>query len=346
VFALKRTKQCGYQIKKRENISISRQFLEQLYFAICDFIPPRAYYFYGLYRPSNRKKATSYIHHHEIIEILPFLNRNNKSYLLDDKRMFFVNCVKHGLPTIPIIAEFENGRMKTPNSPNDLKLPQEDLLAKPAYGVCGQGVKSWAYHDSGSYCSDDGSWITGSELLNQLKKLSQENPYILQKRLFNHPDLYGLSNGGLCTIRVVTCREPNGSTEHLGSLLRMPTGIHITDNFASGGIASPLGSTDGKLGTAISKDLNAVRIEKHPDTGTKIVGVKIPYWKEAIALCIKAHGAFPKFASLGWDVAVTKKGPILVETNPTWCVELMQRTQNKPLGDTRFAEILLRHLYK
>lgn len=56
--------------------------------------------------------------------------------------------------------------------------------------------------------------------------------------------------------------------------------------------------------------------ERHPVTGTEITGFQIPLFDQALELCrtasrrVEAHLKY-----IGWDVAITPDGPVLVEGN-------------------------------
>lgn len=100
--------------------------------------------------------------------------------------------------------------------------------------------------------------------------------------------------------------------------LRMPAGKVVVDNFAAGGLASPINARTGELGTAVYKDPRLPSTDMHPDSGHRITGQTLPFWKESLALCQKAHEMFREIATVGWDVAVTDEGPKLLEANPVW----------------------------
>ena len=344
ILAGKMTRQHGANVKQKTGIGLGRQYIAQIRLALRHGIAPRAYYFYGLYQEENRKQAPLFIQDHEIGLLLRVLNGTADYTLFDDKRRFFAECERHGLPTIPVIADFEKGSGKYVRSGTDRHLPRTDLFAKPALGKCGTGVKAYTYERPGLYRSEEGRQRTEEELLSDLAECSQKTPYILQERYVNHPVISELSPRALCTSRIVTCRLPDGSCEDIIAIFKMSLGDCCTDNFSTGGIAISLDKSSGLLGSGISKGLDADRVDIHPDSGRRISGFQIPHWQQVIQLCLKAHAAFSDYAFVGWDVAVTSDGPVLVEGNLNWGVESMQRAHYGPLGETRLVDSLLLHI--
>jgi Sugar-transfer associated ATP-grasp len=82
------------------------------------------------------------------------------------------------------------------------------------------------------------------------------------------------------------------------------------------------------------------RVECHPDTGLSCVGITVPFWHESIELVRRAHAAaFRQFPFLGWDVALTKDGPILLETNWGWSA-IFHQMLDGPLGHTAFSRLV------
>ena len=65
-------------------------------------------------------------------------------------------------------------------------------------------------------------------------------------------------------------------------------------------------------------------------------------WPEILELVLAAHRHFGK-ALVGWDVAVTPDGPVLVEGNSHPTLDT-QRPHRTPLGLTRFGEVVAHHL--
>lgn len=53
----------------------------------------------------------------------------------------------------------------------------------------------------------------------------------------------------------------------------------------------------------------------HPDTGTVIKGMKLPFIPEAREMVKKAALLVPEVRYIGWDVAITQDGPVLIEGN-------------------------------
>lgn len=64
---------------------------------------------------------------------------------------------------------------------------------------------------------------------------------------------------------------------------------------------------------ALDKDGNIY--EKHSLTGINIIGFKVPLWKEVLNLVKQVSKELPQIGIMGWDVAITNKGPLLIEGN-------------------------------
>jgi len=60
------------------------------------------------------------------------------------------------------------------------------------------------------------------------------------------------------------------------------------------------------------------KVEKHPISNTVFEDCQLPYWNEVKDLVEKAHKQFYYVQSIGWDVAITPNGPILIEGNDNW----------------------------
>ena len=63
-------------------------------------------------------------------------------------------------------------------------------------------------------------------------------------------------------------------------------------------------------------DMSGTRYQGHPDTGVRFEGHAVPFYEEAVALCRRAHLALvPDLFLIGWDVAITPRGPLILEPN-------------------------------
>jgi Sugar-transfer associated ATP-grasp len=110
----------------------------------------------------------------------------------------------------------------------------------------------------------------------------------------------------------------------------------VADNFAVGGIACSVSLEGGVLGIGVFKSsVNRDRsVRTHPDSGAAIEGQSLPHWPAVKELAVAAHTAFPRMPSVGWDIAITDDGPVLLEGSGVWCVDLAQMSHRLPLGKT------------
>lgn len=265
------------------------------------------------------------------------LHSRRQASILADKRLFASWCEERGIASAEIIMEFESGRILRSNLNEQLE-PECDLFAKWAFGYGGAGTQRWTRSGEHWLDPEQRAWDF-NDIVESLVERSKDGMVVLQPCLANHPALHDLSPNALSTIRIMTTRRPREGPRFLAGVLRMETGKSSADNFAQGGIASAVDYETGVLDVAISNDKQNCTYEHevHPDTGARITGRQVPFWREAINMAVDAHSRLGDIPCVGWDVAVLQSGPALVEGNWAPCIKFLQVTTRTPVLMTEFA---------
>lgn len=162
---------------------------------------------------------------------------------------------------------------------------------------------------------------------------------LVQPLVAQHDTLKSLHPASLNTVRIDTLLD-NGQCFHNASVLKMGLGGVIVDNSRVGSLVCGIDMKTGRLfQTARRKAIfSQGEYEYHPDTGIAFASVTIPFWKEVIDLTSRAAQLLPQLRTLGWDVAITPTGPVLLEANAKWNVNLMQDGWGG-LGTTRIGRL-------
>jgi hypothetical protein len=322
------------------------QLLDQLRCYFRHGILPRWYYIFSLYEAEPRSKARCFLNRFETkLATFRLLNWPGSSPL-NDKGEFAAHCAAYEIPTVAPIAAAEGGTIRWIGQ-EDGPLPSRDLFAKPINARGGKGAERWDFAGGGRFRNMDGNIVDGAALLERIRSESGSVERLIQPRVVNHPQIADLSNGALCTARVMTCLNEQGEGEVVASVFRMAIGRNVTvDNIHAGGIAAEVGLEDGVLGPAsnLGEDAQLGWLDRHPDTGAAITGRALPLWAETRELAVRAHGAFTDRTVIGWDIAITAEGPILIEGNGGPDVDLLQRPMRRGLGCGRLGELMAYHL--
>ena len=135
---------------------------------------------------------------------------------------------------------------------------------------------------------------------------------VLEELLVQHPEMARMCPTSVNTVRVATLL---GDKQEgiVYAFLRIGNG-KVMDNVDQGGMAARVDLETGTLKTVAADKAGNV-FEKHPMTGTPIIGFQIPYWDEVKALCLKAMRKVPEMRYVAWDVAITEDGPKFIEGN-------------------------------
>ena len=346
-FMIRFTRLNGRIVAERHGRPVPMQLFDQVRFYFRHGILPRWYYIFSLYEKGPPQRAGDFLNRFETkLALFRLLNWPGSSPL-NDKAAFAVHCRKNGIDAVPIVLIASEGRVDWFGGAGEL--PERDLFLKPVTARGGKGAERWDHVGKGQYRATTGEVIDGATLLDRLTAESTETPRLAQPRMVNHCDIADLSNGALCTARIMTCLNEKGRSEVVAAVFRMAIGKNVVvDNIHAGGIAAEVGLKTGVLGPAsnLGDDASLGWLDRHPDTGAAIAGRKLPLWREACALATQAHRAFSDRTVIGWDVAITADGPMLVEGNSGPDVDLLQRPMRRGLAGGRLGELMAFHLIK
>lgn len=175
------------------------------------------------------------------------------------------------------------------------------FILKPLNSWSGHGVaihKSSEIADYSDYFSS--LFSTGNE------------KYIAEEIITSVEDISKLHPSSLNTLRVPTIRFAD-STEIWHPFFRVGQNGNVIDNADAGGIFCLVDINTGILFTATDEYGKSYIL--HPNTQQQLIGYKIPRWEEAKALAIELSNQVPDCKYVGWDLALTDNGWIMIEGN-------------------------------
>jgi len=241
-----------------------------------------------------------------MFEYQKIMNPDSVRGLLEDKLSFHDRYGKYthrGFASLSQIKE-------------DPGLAQE-LIDKPA----GKLVLKGSLGQAGKEISVLDSKELSPEKLGE--KMKAGNFDLVEEFIVQHPDMKKLSDSGINTARLIT-QVNEGTVEIVAARLRITIDSFV-DNLAAGNAAAPVDPLSGKVnGPAVFSDITKSDITVHPLTGVQILDFQIPFWEEALTMVKEAALVVPGNRSVGWDVAFTSRGPLLIEGNHNWCKILWQ----------------------
>ncbi len=143
--------------------------------------------------------------------------------------------------------------------------------------------------------------------------LMPKGPFLLEQKVSNHHKIKHIYPNALNTIRIPTVRTGKG-TEIFACGIRFGRGGNVVDNVGSGGIVAVIDNDSGIVETP-GFDKKGNKHLVHPDTDELIIGFKVPMWESAKKLAKELSEVVPSNRYVGWDLALTENGWIMLEGN-------------------------------
>lgn len=278
------------------------------------------------------------------------LNDVNWKLVLDNKWFFHLHYSKFGIPLPKTYGVYQPGGGlsfdgKPLGNPEQLRLLLDQvratsLVIKPVGGIMGRGLlilTELRYERGGiTAVTNDGHVLSFDDIAlrvdtppnvgYQMRDYTLDLPgYLIQAKLQQHEFLNNIAPYTLNTIRVVTFVDRGNKAHVQCTALRVGRRGHAGDNWDQGGVSIALDRSTGMLGQGVLKPKYGGQwVKAHPDSGVVFQGLQMPQWDQILELSLRAARVSPNLRSVGWDVALTPDGPVIIEGNPDWGLLLVQ----------------------
>ena len=342
----------GRQVKNLTGKSRATQFREMTSLWFVQMVDPPTYYSQELFRPERLANTSQFLTRFETKNgILKSLNDFRLSPLagceMHDKALFAKCCAAQRIPHADTLAVVGKNEVRWNIDSKEISF---DVFCKRQKGKGAIGAEAFRFVAPDSFRDAMGTLYSLQQVVSHLRKSSGGKNMLVQRWLSNHDSIKDLAHDSLITFRVITCMNERDEVEVTDAMLRILVDLEptwrpavIDDEFAT-----PIELTTGKLGLLTGDDMRTCckRYKIQPVTNAKVAGRVVEHWPAIAAMATRCHAAFSHRLMIGWDIALTPNGPIVLEGNTKFDVMFLQRVQDKPAGNTRLGELLEFHLQK
>ncbi|MFO7952528.1 MAG: sugar-transfer associated ATP-grasp domain-containing protein [Bacillota bacterium] len=150
--------------------------------------------------------------------------------------------------------------------------------------------------------------------------------YVIEEKIEQDPFLSQINPSSVNTCRILTLALPDNTVAVLCAAFRFGRAGSPVDSWSQGGIAFSVDVSTGMLKKgAFHPDWGSTDlVTNHPDSNIKLTGTIVPHWEEIKDLVRKAASVTPGIKSIGWDVTISRKRPVLIEGNSYWSPLIFQ----------------------
>jgi hypothetical protein len=253
----------------------------------------------------------------------------------------------------PLVGHTMDGRPL--RSPADLRdwLPsvaKDGFVFKAIEGVRGHSILVFdgpARHDPNRFATLAGQLYDADQLVafaEDTAELKRHRPganrraFLIEERIRPHPKLAEFIGPTLCSVRLQTIIAVDGKPKIIAAVFKLqpePVGV---DHLIYGAVGCWVDLESGALLGGRTRD-SLEDSELIPGTEKSFIGFQLPDWEKAKELALRAAEAFPWARSIGWDVAMSERGPVLIEGNEEWSPSLIQMPAPHGLMTGEFAEL-------
>lgn len=289
---ISQTKEVSENIKEKKGKSKISTFFDILHCSIKYKTSPHNYEVMG-FADLNDKQRKTFFTYADSVKMMEKYNSKKHEAIFYNKFIFSKvfsdfygrKCIMTKYLTEEDFEKFMDGETK--------------IVYKPINGARAESI----------YIFDVNDFSSLSELYEKIKSLPDA---ILETWIVQHPELSRIYPKSVNCIRIKTVLEND-----ICNIIEAKISFGHSSEIANDSINSLFSKIDLETGKIITDACNypGEIFETHPETGVKFKGIQIPFWKETLEMIDKASKVIHQIKYVGWDIAITETGPILIEGN-------------------------------
>ena len=156
----------------------------------------------------------------------------------------------------------------------------------------------------------------------ELKDILKEyEPLIFESVISQTEQFKKFNSSSVNTVRFMTTLYPTGNAKIIAIWMKFGRPGACVDNAGAGG------NIDAAVDIETGKIYNVTQfngwgktkpITHHPDSGVLLEGIFIENWEDIKRDVLRFQESLPYLKAIGWDIAITPEGPLVVEMNDYW----------------------------
>ena len=215
--------------------------------------------------------------------------------------------------------------------PEDYRKYQDFIQRHPVF------VKKQVYLAQGQsveLIDIDKTGMTEEELFNDLIRVGK---HVLEEKIVQTSELAAFNESSVNTVRAITFNTKHGMKVPYCMIRTGRPGAFV-DNSGAGGVQAEI---DFETGMVISDGFDEMggKYPAHPASKLTFKGYKLPDWEQLQELVFECASKLPQVRFIGWDLAHTKDGWVIVEGNENCYIIALQQIRDSGMRDV-FEELM------
>ncbi|MGI9324815.1 MAG: sugar-transfer associated ATP-grasp domain-containing protein [Pseudomonadales bacterium] len=316
---------------------------------------PERYFHFRLFEYGSKQRASmdAFVDHQQRHSINQNSNcETHKDHAINHKQYLETILRESGMPVVRTqailrseglsIGKIHAGKNAAMNYlRSDTNYP---AFGKPVDGSLSLGVASIDNYDaaSDSLLLSSGRRAAVTQFVDEAIEHYGDYGYLIQSRLKQQAELESAVGRAISCVRIVTLRD-SASPKALYAVWKISAESSAADNiWREGNLCAAVDLETGRVTRCRGGEgVDCVEHELHPVTGAQLIGMRLPFWKEVLAVAQNASEIMSYTDIIGWDIAITDDGPVIVEGNTNPDHGLYQFANQQGLLETEFGEALV-----